>query len=53
MFLGMARACAVAGVLYLSMSVIAILAAFLRGRYLVGPVVAWSLFFLGATGVDL
>lgn len=41
------------GVLYLSMAVIAVLAAFLRGRYLVGPVVAWSLFFLGATLVHL
>jgi hypothetical protein len=41
------------GVLYLSMAVIAVLAAFLRGRYLVGPVVAWSLFVLGATLVHL
>jgi len=41
------------GVAYGSMAVAAILAAWLRGLYPVGPAVCWALFFLGATWIHL
>lgn len=42
-----------AGVMYLSMALMATLAAFFRGVYLVAPVVTWSFYFLAATVVHL
>lgn len=42
-----------AGVAYGSMAIAAILAIWLRGLYLIGPAVCWSLFFLGATYIHL
>lgn len=41
------------GINYLALAVVAILAAFLRGRYLVAPVVGWSVFFFAATAVHV
>lgn len=41
------------GVAYLSLAVVAILAAFLRGAYLVAPVVGWSVYFFLATFAHL
>ncbi|HXI03235.1 MAG TPA: DUF6790 family protein, partial [Candidatus Saccharimonadales bacterium] len=38
---------------YLGMSVASILAIWLRGSYLAGPVVYWSIYFLGATRVHM
>ena len=37
------------GFAYLGMAVASIITIWLRGRYLVGPVVCWSLYFFGAT----
>ena len=42
-----------AGILYLSMALMAGLAAFVRGAYLVAPVFTWSFYFLAATLVHL
>lgn len=42
-----------AGVLYLSMALMAVLAAFFRGVYLVAPVFTWAFYFLAATAVHL
>ena len=42
-----------AGFAYLGMAVAAILSIWLRGRYLVAPVVYWSVFFFGATYVHI
>jgi hypothetical protein len=44
---------AFAGMMYLSMAVISILCIWLRGTYIVGPVVMWTIYFLGATFVHL
>jgi len=38
---------------YLAMSVLSVLAIRYRGAYLIGPAVAWSIFFAGATFVHL
>lgn len=42
-----------AGILYLSMALMAVLAAFFRGVYLVAPVFTWAFYFLAATAVHL
>ena len=42
-----------AGILYLSMALMAVLAIFFRGAYLVAPVFTWSFYFLAATLVHL
>ncbi len=41
------------GFAYLGMAAASILTIWLRGRYLVGPVVYWSLYFFGATYVHI
>ncbi len=41
------------GFAYLGMAVASILCIWLRGRYLVGPVVFWSLYFFGATYIHI
>jgi hypothetical protein len=38
---------------YLGMSLVATLAAFYRGAFLIGPAVVWAVFFAGATWVHL
>jgi hypothetical protein len=38
-----------AGFMFVGMGLAAALTAFLRGTYIIGPVVAWSIFWLGAT----
>lgn len=42
-----------AGILYLSMALMAVLAAFFRGVFLVAPVFIWAFYFLAATVVHL
>ncbi|HEX9654435.1 MAG TPA: DUF6790 family protein [bacterium] len=41
------------GILYGAMAIIAILAVWLRGMYLLAPAVCWSIFFLGATYIHI
>lgn len=42
-----------AGILYLAIAFMAVLAAFFRGVYLVAPVFTWAFYFLAATAVHL